>query len=93
MMHPAPSLPERYPPPAPAGAERPALTALALLAAANPEVAAQLLRDPLGAAQVHPHYPIQLDDEDRRVLTSIQGRAGSVVEFLVQLADAIEEPR
>jgi len=86
------SLPERCPPPPPAP-RRTALTALALLVAANPAVAAQLLRDPLGAATAHPHYPIQLDEDDCRLLTSIQRRAGSVHEFLDQLADAIDSPR
>lgn len=91
MISLAPRLSERCPPIRPA-AERPALTALALLAVANPEVAAALLRDPLGAAQAHPHYRIQLDEEDRRLLISIRSRA-SLNEFLAELADAIDASR
>jgi hypothetical protein len=88
MIYLAPRLLERCLP-LRAAPERPALTALALLAVANPEVAAQLLRDPLGAAQAHPHYPIQLDEDDRRLLISIRSRT-SLTEFLAELADAIE---
>ena len=91
MIYLAPSLAERRPPSA--VAKRPALTALAMLAAANPEVADQLMRDPLGAAQAHPHYPIQLNEDERRLLIDIHARAGSLTEFLVQIADAVEATR
>lgn len=91
MISYTPRPPERCPP-AHARGERPALTALALLAVANPEVAAALLCDPLGAAQMHPHYRIQLDEEDRRLLVSIRSRT-SLGEFLAELADAIEASR
>lgn len=71
-------------------AERPALTALALLAAANPTVAEQLLRNPADAACAHPHYLVHLDDADRVVLARVRTGARSVREFLIHLADAIE---
>jgi hypothetical protein len=70
-----------------------ALTSLALLAAANPQVAEQLLDDPIGAARSHPHYAIDLNDEDRRLLNSIKAQAESLDDFLYQLADAIEDRR
>jgi hypothetical protein len=73
--------------------EHQALAALALLAVANPQIAEQLLRDPVGAAQAHPHYSILLDDNDRRVLTSIQAHARSLSDFLQRLADAIDDGR
>ncbi|NTW00204.1 MAG: hypothetical protein HGA19_02735 [Oscillochloris sp.] len=66
------------------------MTALALLAAANPLVAEQLLHDPLAAAQSHPHYVIHLDDADRVVLAQIRSRSHSVQDFLLQLADALD---
>jgi hypothetical protein len=65
---------------------------LALLAAANPSVAERLLNDPLEAAHAHPHYMVQLDDDDRLVLAGIRARACSVHEFLLQLADALDTP-
>ncbi|MEI7772859.1 MAG: hypothetical protein WCI67_22915 [Chloroflexales bacterium] len=90
MIHPAPSMWDRYPPPTQRGADRPALTALALLAAANPHVAEQLMHDPLEAACAHPHYLVQLDDDDRLVLAGIRTHSGSVHEFLLLLADALD---
>lgn len=73
--------------------EHQALAALALLAVANPQIAEQLLRDPVGAAQAHPHYNILLDDDDRRVLTGIQAHARSLSDFLQRLADVIDDGR
>jgi hypothetical protein len=70
-----------------------ALTSLALLAAANPQVAEQLLNDPIGAARSHPHYVIDLNDEDCRLLTSIKAQAASLDDFLYHLADVIEDRR
>jgi uncharacterized protein (DUF302 family) len=92
MIHPTPSLWDRYPLPKQRSAERPALTALALLAAANPSVAEQLMHDPLEATYTHPHYIVQLDDDDRLVLAEIRARTRSVHEFLLQLADALDTP-
>jgi uncharacterized protein (DUF302 family) len=74
-------------------ANQEALTSLALLAAANPQVAEQLLRDPVVAARSHPHYVIDLNEEDRRVLSSIKAQSASLDDFLYQLADAIEDMR
>jgi uncharacterized protein (DUF302 family) len=91
MISPALSLWDRFPPPAPRSPDRPALTALALLAAANPQVAEQLLHNPLEAARAHPHYIVHLDDADRVVLARIRASARSVREFLLQLADAIDD--
>jgi uncharacterized protein (DUF302 family) len=82
---------DRYPLPTQRSTERPALTALALLAAANPHVAERLLHDPLEAAHAHPHYLVQLDDDDRSVLASIRARSCSVHEFLLQLADVLDD--
>lgn len=91
MTLPLPSFWDRCPPPVRQSADRPALTALALLVAANPHVAEQLLRDPLEAAYIHPHYSVQLDDADRMALARIRSRARSVREFLLQLADVLDE--
>ena len=69
---------------------RPALTRLALLAAANPSVAEHLLRDPLDAAATHPHYVLALDARDRATLADIRARAQTVGEFLANLADVVD---
>jgi len=69
---------------------RPALTRLAVLAAANPVVAATLLKNPVAAAAVHPHYTIALDAVDRAILVEIQARSRTVAEFLAGLACAID---
>ena len=69
---------------------RPALTRLALLAAANPTVAEHLLRDPLDAAAAHPHYALLLDARDRATLADIRTRARTVGEFISDLADVVD---
>lgn len=74
----------------PGQSTRPALTRLALLAAANPDVAAHLLHDPLNAAAAHPHYTLLLDARDRATLADIRTRAQTVGEFLAGLADVVD---
>jgi hypothetical protein len=74
----------------PGQSARPALTRLALLAAANPSVAEHLLRDPLDAAATHPHYVLALDARDRATLADIRARAQTVGEFLANLADVVD---
>jgi hypothetical protein len=69
---------------------RPALTRLALLAAANPSVAESLLHDPLHAAASHPHFVLALDARDRATLADIRARARTVGEFLADLADVVD---
>jgi hypothetical protein len=74
----------------PGRSARPALTRLALLAAANPSVAESLLRDPLDAAASHPHFVLALDARDRATLADIRSRARTVGEFLDGLADVVD---
>ncbi len=74
----------------PGQSARPALTRLALLAAANPDVAEHLLHDPLSAAAAHPHYTLLLDARDRATLADIRTRAQTVGEFLADLADVVD---
>jgi uncharacterized protein DUF5317 len=74
----------------PGQSARPALTRLALLAAANPTVAESLLRDPFDAAAAHPHYALALDARDRATLADIRSRARTVGEFLANLADVVD---
>jgi hypothetical protein len=74
----------------PGQSARPALTRLALLAAANPAIAESLLRDPLDAAAAHPHYAFVLDARDRATLADIRLRARTVGEFLTNLADVVD---
>jgi hypothetical protein len=74
----------------PGQSARPALTRLALLAAANPTVAESLLRDPLDAAASHPHFVVALDARDRATLADIRARARTVGEFLDGLADVVD---
>ncbi len=74
----------------PGQSARPALTRLALLAAANPTVAEHLLRDPLDAAAAHPHYALLLDARDRATLADIRTRARTVGEFISDLADVVD---
>jgi hypothetical protein len=74
----------------PGQSARPALTRLALLAAANPTVAENLLRDPFDAAAAHPHYALLLDARDRATLADIRSRARTVGEFLADLADVVD---
>jgi hypothetical protein len=74
----------------PGQSARPALTRLALLAAANPTVAESLLRDPLDAAASHPHFVLALDARDRATLADIRARARTVGEFLTDLADVVD---
>lgn len=69
---------------------RPALTRLALLAAANPSFAESLLRDPAGASHAHPHYALSLDARDHATLAAIRTRARTVGEFLGELADVVD---
>ncbi|HEX5689983.1 MAG TPA: hypothetical protein VFX76_08270 [Roseiflexaceae bacterium] len=68
---------------------RPALTRLAMLAAANPSVAESLLSDSLESA-AHPHYSLLLDARDRATLADIRARARTVGEFLADLADIVD---
>lgn len=74
----------------PGQSARPALTRLALLAAANPTVAERLLHDPLDAVAIHPHYSLPLDARDRATLADIRARARTVGEFLSGLADVVD---
>jgi len=74
----------------PGQSARPALTRLALLAAANPTVAESLLRDPFDAAAAHPHFALALDARDRATLADIRARAHTVGEFLADLADVVD---
>ena len=74
----------------PGQSARPALTRLALLAAANPTVAESLLHDPLDAAAAHPHYALLLDARDRATLADIRTRARTVGEFISDLADVVD---
>jgi Family of unknown function (DUF5317) len=74
----------------PGQSARPALTRLALLAAANPTIAERLLRDPLDAAASHPHFALALDARDRATLADIRARARTVGEFLADLADVVD---
>jgi hypothetical protein len=86
----APAPAEPYARLIPGQSARPALTRLALLAAANPAFAERLLHDPLDAAAAHPHYRVQLDAHDRATLSAIRGRARTVGEFLGELADVVD---
>jgi hypothetical protein len=74
----------------PGQSARPALTRLALLAAANPSVAESLLRDPLDAAASHPHFVLALDARDCATLADIRSRARTIGEFLDGLADVVD---
>ena len=75
----------------PGASTRPALTRLALLAAANPAVADSLLRDPIDRlASMHPHYALSLDAHDQDTLAAIRLRARTVSEFLSELADVVD---
>jgi hypothetical protein len=70
---------------------RPALTHVVLLAAANPGIAERLLRgDPLDIAIDHPQYIVPLDAHDRATLSAICARVKTVNELLVDLAAAAE---
>jgi hypothetical protein len=70
---------------------RPALTRLAWLVAADPSVAERLLRgDALDTAVAHPHYFVNLDDDDRATLTDIRMRSRTIEEFLSGLAAAAD---
>ena len=81
---------DQYAPLLPGQSARPHLTRLALLAAANPTIAENLLRDPLHAANSHPHYTMMLDARDRATLADIRSRAQTVGEFLADLADVVD---
>lgn len=75
----------------PGGSARPALTKLALLAAANPAVADSLLRDPIDKlGSSHPHYALALDAHDHATLAAIRTRAQTVSEFLCELAEIVD---
>jgi hypothetical protein len=74
----------------PGHSARPALTRLALLAAADPALAERLLHDPLDAADAHPHYHVTLDARDRATLAAIRARARTVGEFLGELAAEVD---
>jgi hypothetical protein len=70
---------------------RPALTYLVLLAAADPNVAEQLLHgDSLDEVINHPHYAINLDARDRAALVDIRAQARTVTDFLSHLADVAD---
>lgn len=74
----------------PGQSARPALTRLALLAAADPALAERLLHDPINAADAHPHYRVTLDAHDRATLAAIQARTRTVGEFLGELAAEVD---
>ncbi|MGQ9547889.1 MAG: hypothetical protein ACUVSW_00750 [Roseiflexus sp.] len=69
---------------------RPALTRLALLAAADPVIAERLLHDPFDVADAHPHYHVTLDAHDRATLAAIRARVQTVGEFLGELAAEVD---
>jgi hypothetical protein len=75
----------------PGQSTRPALTRLAMLAAANPVIANTLLHNPVAAASLHPHYPIMLDAIDRAILVEIQSRSRTINDFLTRLAVIIDD--
>lgn len=81
---------EKRPRLVPGHSARPALTRLALLAAADPALAERLLRDPFDAADAHPHYHVTLDAHDRATLAAIRARARTVGEFLGELAAEVD---
>jgi hypothetical protein len=74
----------------PGQSARPALTRLALLAAANPTVAESLLHDRLDPAAAHPHFALLLDARDCATLADIRSRVRTVGEFLSDLADVVD---
>ena len=74
----------------PGHSTRPALTRLALLAAADPALAERLLHDPFDVANAHPHYHVTLDAHDRATLAAIRARARTVGEFLGELAAEVD---
>lgn len=66
---------------------RPALTRLAWLVVADPNVARRLLDgESPESAVAHPHYVVHLDDDDRETLADIRMRSHTVEEFLSGLA-------
>jgi uncharacterized protein (DUF302 family) len=70
---------------------RPALTRLAWLVAADPSVARRLLDgETPEAAMAHPHYVVLLDDDDRETLADLRTRSHTVEEFLSGLAAAAD---
>ncbi len=81
---------EKRPRLVPGHSARPALTRLALLAAADPALAERLLHDPIDAADAHPHYRVALDAQDRATLAAIRARARTVGEFLGELAAEVD---
>ena len=74
----------------PGHSTRPALTRLALLAAADPALAERLLHDPFDVANAHPHYHVTLDANDRATLAAIRARSRTVGEFLGELAAEVD---
>lgn len=90
-QHPLPTPKAARLPFLPGASTRPALTKLALLAAANPAVADSLLRDPIDAVgSAHPHYALSLDAHDHATLAAIRSRARTVSEFLRELAEIVD---
>lgn len=90
-QHPPPPTKTTRLPFLPGVSTRPALTKLALLAAANPAVADSLLRDPIDViGRSHPHYALVLDAHDHATLAAIRLRVRTVSEFLRELADIVD---
>lgn len=71
---------------------RPALTRLALLMRANPDVAACVFRDPANASSAHPQYTLALSEQDQATVCDIQARSLNIGDFLLQLAEVIDGP-
>lgn len=89
-FHVTPTVPEKRARLVQGQSARPALTRLALLAAADPALAERLLRDPLDAAAAHPHFRVPLDANDRATLVAIRARTHTIGEFLGELAAEVD---
>lgn len=63
----------------------PALTELALLAAANPEIAQRVLHDPIAAASAHRHYRVALNETERTALCEIVAQGPQTIDDFFRL--------
>jgi hypothetical protein len=71
---------------------RPNLTTLILLMSTNPEIAADVMSDPERAATAHPQYHLHLDPHDTDMLRMLRTSAGTVQEFIAQIATIVDGP-